>query len=129
MTQTVPDSIVEKLQMLKAKADSAKSIGELQEAEIFAAKVQELLLKYKLPLYPHLKVIISSATININEFKETFEKGGISVGIIDLSEILKEEKNCCVHYWKQEGIEGCDCWLCQNAGKREKFWEDKESLF
>lgn len=86
-----------------------------------------LLLKYKLPLYPHLKVIISSATININEFKETFEKGGISVGILDLSEILKEERNCCVHYWKQEGIEGCDCWLCQNAGKREKFWEDKEN--
>lgn len=50
MTQTVPDSIVEKLQMLKAKADSAKSIGELQEAEIFAAKVQELLLKYKLDM-------------------------------------------------------------------------------
>jgi HrpA-like RNA helicase len=85
-----------------------------------------LLLKYKLPLYPHLRVIISSATIDYNEFKETFAKEGISVGIFDLSQELKEETNYYLHYWREGRVEGCDCWLCRDAEKRERFWEKRK---
>lgn len=84
------------------------------------------LLCYKLPLYPHLKVIISSATIDLEEFKEAFENNGISADILDLSKTLKEEINYHVHYWKSKAVFGCDCWMCQNEAAREKFWSRKD---
>lgn len=87
-----------------------------------------LLLKHKLSLYPHLRLIISSATINIHEFEKEFEKEGISVGIFDLSKSFQEEKNYYVHFWKGGKVVGCDCWLCQNNKIRENFWKDKKNL-
>jgi len=87
-----------------------------------------MLLKNELLKHPQLRLIVSSATINVDEFKETFQKEGISVDVFDLSEILKEEKNYCgPHFWKGGSIENCDCWLCSNKEKREKFWQDKKS--
>jgi len=85
-----------------------------------------LFLKYQLSLYPHLKVIISSATINIDEFKEAFGQEGISVGVFDLSESLKEDANYHVHYWENKVERGCDCWLCRDAEKRKRFWDRRE---
>lgn len=42
------DILKEKLQKLMSKAESAKQIGNLEEASAFASKVNELLLKYNL---------------------------------------------------------------------------------
>jgi len=44
------NSILETLHKLKAKADSLLEVGNQEEAELFAAKVQELLLRYKLTM-------------------------------------------------------------------------------
>lgn len=44
------DKVLEKLQKIKAHADSAKKIGSLEEAEAFAQMLQRLLLKHKLEL-------------------------------------------------------------------------------
>ena len=41
-------SIIERIQKLHAQAESAHSIGNIEEASAFAAKVQEMLLKHKL---------------------------------------------------------------------------------
>ncbi|RLG70031.1 MAG: hypothetical protein DRO11_06795, partial [Methanobacteriota archaeon] len=68
--------------------------------------------------YPHLRVVISSATIDIEEFKEAFEAEGISVGILDLSETLDEVVNYKVHFWGDGAVEGCDCWFCQRKGMK-----------
>jgi len=85
-----------------------------------------MLLQEKLPLYPHLKVIIASATINLEEFKEAFERLGITTGNLDLSKTLKEEINYHVHYWKSKKVKDCDCWMCTNDALREKFWSKKD---
>lgn len=48
---TAPDSkILERIRKLHAKAESAKSIGSLAEAETFAAAVEKMLAKYKLDM-------------------------------------------------------------------------------
>src|SRR3990167_5446754 len=44
------NSILETLHKLKAKADSLLEVGNQEEAELFAAKVQELLLRHKLTM-------------------------------------------------------------------------------
>jgi hypothetical protein len=44
------EGMIDKLRKLMAMADGAKAIGNLAEAEAFAAKAQELLLKYKLDM-------------------------------------------------------------------------------
>lgn len=44
------DKIIDKIQKLKAHEDSARSIGSIEEAEAFAIRIQELLLKYELSL-------------------------------------------------------------------------------
>ena len=81
------------------------------------------LLKKKLLENPHVRLIISSATINIDEFKKAFEEEGISVDIFDLSESLAEEINYHVHFWQEENkVTSCDCWLCRNSQERTNFW-------
>lgn len=54
--------IIERIQKLHAKAESAKAIGSLHEAEAFAEGVQRMLLKYKLDLS-----ILDLDTLNIRE--------------------------------------------------------------
>jgi len=44
------DKIIDKIQKLKAKAESAKEIGNVEEAAIFSAKVSELLQKHNLDI-------------------------------------------------------------------------------
>ena len=44
------DAVIDKLRKIIAMSDSAKSIGNLAEAEAFATKAQELLLKHKLDM-------------------------------------------------------------------------------
>ena len=103
------------------------SLIMVDEAHKRSVNIDNLLslLQYKLPLYPHLKVIIASATINIDEFKNAFERNGISTGILDLSLTLEEKINYHVHYWKGPSVKNCDCWLCANDSVREKFWKKK----
>ena len=84
------------------------------------------LLQYKLPLHPHLKVIIASATINTNEFKEAFEGKGISTDVLDLSESLEELINYTVHFWGDGPKEECDCWLCRNTKIRQNLWNSRQ---
>lgn len=83
------------------------------------------LLKKKLLENPQVRLIISSATINIAEFKEAFEEEGILVDVLDLSESLGKEKNYHVHYWKDVEVANCDCWLCRNQDERANFWGNK----
>jgi HrpA-like RNA helicase len=84
-----------------------------------------MLLKNELLKHPQLRLIVSSATINVDEFKETFQKEGISVDVFDLSETLKEERNYCgPHFWRGEAIKDCDCWLCLNEEKRKILQAD-----
>src|SRR4051812_11592634 len=44
------EKIVEKLAKIKAHADSAKAIGNEQEAQAFAGMLQQMLLKHKLEM-------------------------------------------------------------------------------
>lgn len=46
----VSEKVVEKIQKLKAHAESAQRIGSEAEAEAFASMIQQLLLKYKLSM-------------------------------------------------------------------------------
>ena len=46
----VRESVITKIHKLSAHMESAKSLGSLKEAESFAAKIQELLLKHKLEM-------------------------------------------------------------------------------
>lgn len=103
------------------------SLIMVDEAHKRSVNIDSLLtlLQYKLPLYPHLKVIIASATINIEQFQKAFENKGISTDVLDLSLTLKEQINYHVHYWKDGAIEKCDCWLCHDGQLRENFWKEK----
>lgn len=79
-----------------------------------------MLLKYMSKLYPHLKLIISSATIDPKVFLEAFKKEGISADVLDLRKEFREEINYFVHWWKGGPIENCGCWLCQRLRKLRK---------
>lgn len=105
------------------------SLVMIDEAHKRSVNIDNLLnlLQYQLPFYPHLKVIVASATINLEEFKEAFERNGISTDVMDLSLTLEETINYHVHYWKSKTVKGCDCWMCQNNAVREKFWSDKKT--
>ncbi len=89
-----------------------------------------MLLKNELARYPNLKVIVSSATVNAERFKDTFEEVGARADILNLDIASKRRHNYYVHYWKNtQPVEGCNCWLCQNSEKREPFWrEEKNTL-
>lgn len=104
------------------------SLIMIDEAHKRSVNIDSLLtlLQYKLPLYPHLKVIIASATINIEQFQKAFENQGISTAVLDLSKTLEEQINYHVHYWKDGAVKDCDCWLCCNDQLREKFWKKKD---
>ena len=103
------------------------SLIMVDEAHKRSVNIDSLLtlLQYKLPLYPHLKVIIASATINIEQFQKAFENQGISTDVLDLSLTLEEQINYHVHYWKNKVIKNCDCWLCRDKQLRENFWKKK----
>ena len=81
-----------------------------------------LLLKHAISLYPHLKVVISSATIDPRPFVEAFKKEGVSVKVFDLSEELKEERKYTVHFWRGKPVEKCDCWLCEKMRREGTFY-------
>ncbi len=85
------------------------------------------LLQYKLPLHPHLKAIIASATINIKEFKNAFENKGIDTDVLDLSQDLEEKTDYTVHFWQDGPKKDCDCWLCRKEKIRKNFWKFMES--
>lgn len=104
------------------------SLIMVDEAHKRSVNIDSLLtlLQYKLPLYPHLKAIISSATINIEQFQKAFENQGISTAVLDLSLKLEEKINYHVHYWKSGAVKNCDCWLCCDEQLREKFWKKKD---
>lgn len=103
------------------------SLIMVDEAHKRSVNIDNLLtlLQYKLPMYPHLKAIIASATINIEQFQKAFENQGISTDVYDLSKTLEEQIDYHVHYWKDGAIEKCDCWLCRDGQLREKFWKEK----
>ena len=44
------ENLIEKIQKLMAKAESAKNMGSTAEAEVFAAKVNEMLMKHNLSM-------------------------------------------------------------------------------
>jgi HrpA-like RNA helicase len=103
------------------------SVIMVDEAHQRTLNIDSLLmfLKNELPKNPSLRAIISSATINAEEFLKAFEKEGISAALFEIPAI-KQEK-IYVHYWKDEKpVEGCNCWLCQNSAKRKEFWQTKE---
>lgn len=70
----VEDSLLIKLAKLKAKADSCQAIGNQVEAELFAAKVQELLLAHKLSMAD-----IDTATLDMGDpiQKESVDPPGL----------------------------------------------------
>ena len=83
-------------------------------------------LKRELPKYPHLRVIISSATINTDKFLDTFKKANISVELLDIPSRKQFKK--WEHWWKDEKpVEGCDCWLCRKSSEaRREFWKNQK---
>lgn len=81
-------------------------------------------LKIALRKYPHLKLIISSATINPETFVKSFMEFGLQVELFRIPDRKKEKHY--LHYWQAEGAEtaGCRCWLCgMKEAERSAFWE------
>lgn len=106
------------------------SVVMVDEAHQRTLNIDSLLmfLKNELAKNPSLRAIISSATINVDEFLKTFEKEGISVAIFEIPAI-KEEKRF-IHYWQdkgsvkdERGLVDCRCWLCQNY---REFWQTQD---
>lgn len=95
---TKKESIVEKIQKLLNKADSAKQVGSLHEAEVFATKATELLLQHNLS--------ISDVEDFEKSRKESITQSGFDEGIkfgqvksdgkweIDLLGVLSEFNFC-----------------------------------
>lgn len=50
MTQAETEKLIDRIRKLWAKAESAKAIGSVHEAEAFAESVQKMLVKYKLEM-------------------------------------------------------------------------------
>ncbi|MBU4204824.1 DEAD/DEAH box helicase [Patescibacteria group bacterium] len=83
-----------------------------------------MLLKNELPRYPNLKVVISSATVNAERFRDTFKETGVKADILNLDHASRRKHNYYVHFWgNDQKVSDCDCWLCQDLREREKFWE------
>ncbi len=61
------DEIKEKLKKLISKEESARQLGNLAEAEAFASKIQELLLKYALDIEELKAANQNKATAQINQ--------------------------------------------------------------
>ena len=104
------------------------SLIMIDEAHKRSVNIDNLLtlLQYQLPFYPHLKVIIASATLDLDEFRHAFERVGISTGVLDLSKTLEEKISYTVHYWRGDAVDGCDCWLCQDGAARGRFWSRRD---
>jgi HrpA-like RNA helicase len=92
------------------------SLIMVDEAHKRSVNIDNLLnmLKEQLPYYPHLKVIIASATINLKEFNDSFASQGIRTATMDLSETLEEQINYKLHYLNGKPVPDCDCWACKN---------------
>ena len=100
------------------------SVIMVDEAHQRTLNIDTLLmfLKNELAKIPSLKAIISSATINVEEFVRTFEREGIAVTLFKIPGEKKEK--IYVHYWKDEKpVKNCHCWLCQSPAKRREFWQ------
>lgn len=103
------------------------SVIMVDEAHQRTLNIDTLLmfLKNELAKNPSLRAVISSATINAEEFVRTFEREGIAVALFEISGEKKEK--IYVHYWKDEkSVEDCLCWLCQNSVKRREFWRTQK---
>jgi len=82
-------------------------------------------LKRELPKYPHLRVIISSATINTDSLLATFKEAAISADLLYIPSRKRFKKY--EHWWKdEEPVERCGCWLCRKSSEeRRDFWENQ----
>ena len=72
------ENLIEKIQKLMAKAESAKNMGSTAEAEVFAAKVNEMLMKHNLSMmdvesYKTESPVIESEGV---EYSKTKYNGG-----------------------------------------------------
>jgi len=76
------DQIKEKLKKLISKEESARQLGNLEEAEAFASKVQELLLRY---------------AIDMDELKSKNQKTDIDRERVDLSDLIGSHEATWVH--------------------------------
>ena len=86
-----------------------------------------MLLKNELARYPNLKVVISSATVNAERFRDTFKEVGVKADILNLDHSSRRKHNYYVHFWRDnQKVSGCGCWLCQDSKEREKFWRHKK---
>lgn len=85
-------------------------------------------LLVELHKYPHLRVIISSATINTSKFLQAFSDAGISCKLFEIKAKKKIRKF--EHLWQNgESVPNCGCWLCKkSAAKRKEFWEQKKTF-
>jgi len=92
--------IISRIKKLMKHAESAKSLGSLEEAETFSAKVEELMIEYNIEL----------SQIKINQNEDEFEKWQYSEKInykdnqagqrwrLDLVEVLSKH-NFCNYTW------------------------------
>lgn len=103
------------------------SVIMVDEAHQRTLNIDSLLmfLKNELVKNPSLRVIISSATINVDEFVKTFNREGIVASLFEIPGIKKEK--IYVHFW-DEMPEDCECWLCKNPTKRKVFWLKEGNL-
>lgn len=76
------DQIKEKLKKLISKEESARQLGNLAEAEAFAGKIQELLLKY---------------AIDVEELRNKNQKTDINKEKVDLSDLIGSHEATWVH--------------------------------
>jgi len=80
-----------------------------------------MLVKDALLRYPTLKVIIASATVNKEHFREAFADWGIKAEILDLDHPGKSRNRYFVHFWGEPSpVEGCDCFHCQSVREADK---------
>ncbi|HKV42546.1 MAG TPA: DUF2786 domain-containing protein [Blastocatellia bacterium] len=73
MNRSKPERILDKIVKLIRYADSARSIGNVAEAEAFAARINDMLIKHKL----------SIGDIE----REGSSEGGIAVQLLDLADL------------------------------------------
>jgi HrpA-like RNA helicase len=82
------------------------------------------LLKVALQKFPHLRVLISSATIDQEKFVRTFESFGLSTKLLDVQN-HKPIRYFGPHCWKNaDAYPGCACWFCSlSSQERISFWK------
>lgn len=86
-------AILDKIRKLISKRDSAEKIGNMQEAQAFAAKIQELLLKYNLEISELPQEEDSGVTESINQ-RLTLERRHEGDWVIKLGMVLCKYNFC-----------------------------------